>query len=376
MRICILTSSYPINCFDGRSTAGIFVRDFAVQLAKENHRVYIFTQMRKGQINDDPGITVERFNWFIIDKWLSTFRLFKPQELRSAFSLVYHGSRGMIRFVKKQKIDFCLAMWTLPSGYFARIVRKKLGIPYAVWALGSDIWTWGRYPIIRSLVRKILQEADYIFADGNNLAKEVSRLTGRSCEFLPSARAVSDEISEKITIEKSMTNFLYVGRWERNKGIDILIEAMRLLLADGCRARLFAIGGGGLEERIKGKIKQYHLEKYIECPGLVPPSTVTAYLKNCDCLIIPSRKESVPLIFGEAVRIGIPVIVTDVGDMGDLTRKHDLGEIVPPENPFALKEAMKRMIKSSFLLETRNTDELREMFNLKKVVKNFLNNVI
>jgi glycosyltransferase involved in cell wall biosynthesis len=50
--------------------------------------------------------------------------------------------------------------------------------------------------------------------------------------------------------------------------------------------------------------------------------------------------ESNPIVFSEALQAGIPMLLTDVGDMGQLAREHGLADPVPAADPAALASAM------------------------------------
>ena len=76
----------------------------------------------------------------------------------------------------------------MPSGYWAASVGRQNDIPFAVWALGSDIWGLGKIPVMRGQLQRVLQAADRCFADGMKLAEDVEWLSGRRCQFLASAR--------------------------------------------------------------------------------------------------------------------------------------------------------------------------------------------
>ena len=54
--------------------------------------------------------------------------------------------------------------------------------------------------------------------------------------------------------------------------------------------------------------------------------------ESSDCVVIPSRSESIPLVFSEALNFDKELIVTDVGDMGMLGRQYGVAWVVPPED--------------------------------------------
>ena len=67
---------------------------------------------------------------------------------------------------------------------------------------------------------------------------------------------------------------------------------------------------------------------------------------SSDCVVIPSRSESIPLVFSEALRFDRELIVSDVGDMGTLGRQYGVAWVIPPEDPMALRAAMKKRVES------------------------------
>ena len=373
MNICILTHNYPLRPGDGKAAAGLFVPDFARQLKKQGHKVCIFTPDVQGEKENAVDLPVKWFDWAGGDRKLGHLKLLSPFDSLKLLSLYRNGSKEVIKFARAEQIDVCLALWAIPSGFFAYMANKKIGIPYSVWALGSDIWTYSKYPIVKQVVRKVLKQADLLFADGIKLSKDVEALCGRRCKFLPTSRILPLECDVKVEIDKTNANFLFIGRWEKAKGIDILIDAMHLLIQEGFKANLYVFGGGTLENHLNRSIRRYKLEENVFLGGYASPSMVVSYMRQCDCLVIPSRVESIPIIFSDALQVGIPVIVSDVGDMGYLAKKYKVGNVVSPQDPNELKEAMAEFIEGVEWTKCYAGNELlAEMFNLSKIVSRYL----
>jgi glycosyltransferase involved in cell wall biosynthesis len=76
-----------------------------------------------------------------------------------------------------------------------------------------------------------------------------------------------------------------------------------------------------------------------------PGDVVAGYMSACDCLVVPSRNESIPIVFSEALQAGLPMLVTDVGDMGELARRHGLAAPIAAADAGALAAAMAMFIK-------------------------------
>lgn len=373
MKICIITSSYPLNPNDGQAAAGFFVRDFALAISAAGHSVYILTQAREGpHIEDNQELNVIRYKWAKENRPLSTLNPLNPFGLLKILLLLKNGEKDLIGMIHKQRIDFCLAMWAVPSGYLAYRAYKRTGVPYAVWALGSDIWAYGRNPLCRMLLKNILGNAKKLFADGRELAAEVEKISRNNCAFLASSRVLNNPPG-KINIDETKTNFLFIGRYHKHKGVDVLIEAIRLVPQERLRTMYFYFfGGGPLEKIIKEKIRQYYLEDFVYLGGFIDFKKASAYLSSCDCLIIPSRIESIPIILSDALQTHIPLIVTDTGDMGKLVREYEAGIVVKPQDPEELRDAIVEFGLNNKNRYSQGSGDFKKIFDIEENAKIFL----
>ena len=372
-RILLLTSSYPMSKNDAKAAAGLFVKDFAHELSKEMD-VSVITQMKAHQHMDrsmhaDFGIEVIRFSWAGVNRPLSTLRFSKDFPL--ILSVMLNGIRTSLKIARTKKFDVILALWAIPSGLWALVLKWIYKTPYIVWCLGSDIWDYGSKPIIGKVLRVILRQSCMLFADGFQLKDAVETLSGRKCLFLPSSRLMNADPAVKADLAPDKMNYLFIGRYHYNKGPDILIEAIATLDPLIKKQVYFHFfGGGPLEIRLKKMIKMYDLEDVISLKGYIEQKEAAAYLKGCDALVIPSRIESIPVILSDAMQMDCPVLVSDVGDMGKIVRMYNAGIIFPSHSP----EKLAKAIENSFY-EKENYAEGRKklvtMFDLSRTVKTF-----
>jgi glycosyltransferase involved in cell wall biosynthesis len=342
VKIGVVTSSYPLSPLD-TVTAGVFVRDLALEFVSLGHQVHVITPRKHGTVILDDGLCVKFIPWWGGEKDLASASMRNPFTAGRYATLVGSGLWTVPRYVRKRGLDALVAMWAIPSGLWAWIAGKRTGVPYGVWALGSDIWARHKYPFGDAIVRRVLRDAGFCFADGVELARKAAELAGHECEFVPSVRRLPTHTELRIALEPGVPHFLYIGRYEWNKGPDILIEAMRLLLDGGDTAYLHLFGVGSLEPVLRERIKGY--EHYILLGGYAEPSTAVAYMQACDWLVIPSRIESIPLVLGDALHMQLPVVATDVGDVGKLVCQYGVGVVVPPQAPLALAEALRQAMQ-------------------------------
>ena len=378
MNICIITSSFPSRPDD--IVQAPFLLNFIKGLEKRGHQVFLFTQDREGVKEEFvEGVQVKWFPWTKSTKALVQLNPMSPLDCLRIGNLFYNGRKALLPFIKENRIDVSLALWVLPSGYFANHAYRRAGIPYSVWALGSDIYRYGRNPFLYPIMKRIIGEARAVFADGFDLSRRVEERFRKDCFFLATTRTL-----EKIESDRSNRHdesnkpygFLFVGRLEKVKGLDLLLQSMALLMEEDLNVHLTIVGKGGMEEWAKVFIQQKGLGKRVSMVGNVPDQTLASLYAFTDCVVIPSRSESIPLVFSEAIRFDKKLIVTDVGDMGMLGRQYGVAWVIPPEDIMALKEIMKKRAESQGNdgagEEREKKEELKQLFNIETSVERFL----
>lgn len=277
--------------------------------------------------------------------------------------------------IEKRDIDFCLGVWTIPNGYFCYKAKQRCGVPYGVWSLGSDVNVYGQRALFRGTVSRVLSRADYLFANSRQLTESVARLSGSTPRFMPTNRILPAVSTSSLNLPGDRTHFLYVGRLERVKGIDILIEAVIQMCQQRQDAFVSVLGDGSLRSELEECLSAAGLGGTVNFVGWADPDTVAQYLRACDAVVIPSRSEGMPVVYWEAMQAGKPVIVTSVGDMADYTRRFRVGTVVPVEDQGALKQALEDFMDHRIPIEPEHMRQLAVESSLEKAVETFLNTV-
>ena len=365
-RICLITSSFPHDKSDP-SYGGAIVRDFALLLAKERYDVHVLTPSRKDSKNYDKEINVHFFSWLDVEWGLSSLN---PRNLIHFFRLVSVLISGLfttVYLVKKNKIDVCLALWAIPSGIFALAAKTFFKTPYFVWALGSDIYRIQDYPFGTYILKKVLKNADKLFADGIELVQIIQKISKRKCDFLATGH-ILDTKQQEINYNKfdsTKTNFIFLGRYHESKGVDLLLEAINLLNNEEKKKCLFHVfGEGPLEKKLKQKVREWNLEYNTFINSYVERDKVFSYLSKSDYVVIPSRSDSISLVLFEAVQANKPLILTNVGDVGKIMTNYNIGIIVE-SNAKSIAEGIRQAIKSP-------SGQLDSFISIKNDLKNFL----
>lgn len=373
LRICIVTSSYPLHPDDGEAAAGHFIRDLALAMSRAGVMITVLTQARPGETRDDAGIEVIRFPWSGSGKRLSGLNPASLRDAADVLSVMIAGQIALLRLLRKGRgegapYDGVLAMWALPSGLWARVACFFFSVPYVTWTLGSDIWIYGKKALARPLLRSILKKSRRVYADGEELRADTERLARRGCDFLPTTRRLPRENLPAVALKPDKINFLFVGRFHPHKGPDLLLEAIDLIpAAERAGLHFWMFGDGDLRDALQAQVARLGLEQAVSLGGYISAEVFAAYLRQVHALIIPSRLESIPVVLSDALQMDCPVVVTDVGDMGRLVREYGAGRVAATPDAVAISAEIRGMGKEPRGAFADNIRSLYGLFDLDRI---------
>lgn len=126
--------------------------------------------------------------------------------------------------------------------------------------------------------------------------------------------------TEKFRADEFRDNaYVYIGRLEKDKGIDFVLEAWK----EETQRDLYIFGNGELQEDVETacvKNKRIHWMKF------QPREVLFEYLRKSKGLIFATDLyEGFPMTIIEAFAMGTPVVCSDIGNGADIVRKHEAG---------------------------------------------------
>jgi colanic acid/amylovoran biosynthesis glycosyltransferase len=144
---------------------------------------------------------------------------------------------------------------------------------------------------------------------------------------------------------------LSIARLHKEKGLNYLLDACRMLNESGYKNWTLQIAGWGEEEaNLRRQIRVNNLERQVFLAGTFRPLSVVQALRKAHIMILPSLKESQGVALQEAQATCTPVITTSVGGIPEGVVQGKTGIVVEPRNPRALFEAMLTFIKDPSLM--------------------------
>jgi glycosyltransferase involved in cell wall biosynthesis len=194
---------------------------------------------------------------------------------------------------------------SLPATYAA---ARRSRIPFVLWA---SLWAHPRTPahvLSWPPTRHLYRHADAIVTYGPHVSRYVQLIRGARGDVFEAPQAVSaQQFGARVTPRRLGSGFelLFVGRLEREKGVEVLLEAWRLAGLGGDATLAFAGEG-----RIRPEGKN------ILTIGPVPREELPPLYAGADALVLPSIRtatflEPWGLVVNEAMHQGTPVIASD-----------------------------------------------------------------
>jgi len=217
------------------------------------------------------------------------------------------------RVIKKEKIRLVHAHWSVPCGLVAILLRKE----FVCSANGSDIRLTYKVPIIRDIIKWILNKAKVITTIGPETEERIINLGIEPERVFILHQALDplmfqningvDEIRKKYQLEKSPT-VLFIGNLEPIKSPDNVLRAVALAKKELPEIRLLVIGQGSMKAELQQLTKPLGLVGNVTFIDPVPPDELLSFLKAGDLLAPTMKDTGIAAVQLEAAAMGTPFI--------------------------------------------------------------------
>jgi glycosyltransferase involved in cell wall biosynthesis len=189
------------------------------------------------------------------------------------------------------------------------------------------------------LWRRIFQTVDRVVVHGAGAVEQLAELGVDRERIVRIAHPVF-EPSREIGPPKGAT-LLFFGLVRRSKGLDLLIRALPAIADQVPDVRLL-VAGDAIEpaEPFQALARELGVAELIEWRlRFLAEDEVADVMEEASVVVLPYRHIESSGVLAMALGYGRPVVVTDVGSLGDTVRGLEAGAVVPPEEAGALAEA-------------------------------------
>ncbi len=346
MNVAFVTHAYPR--WDG-DLAGAFIERLVLALAERGHAVRVIAPADAGkggrELRHRVPVTRVRYapgRWETLAyRGTMVEAARSPLGLAAVASLVARQARAITRSCLDQRIDLVHAHWWVPGGVSAWLARQR----YVVTLHGTDVTLLEHSAPARLMARWVLRGAAVVTAVSTYLAERAARVTGIDARRIVVQPMPADHRAFTRT-SAGGGGVVTVGRLTKQKRINVILEALAWLRAEGRTLPLTVVGDGPERAALEQTARELGLESHTRFAGAVAPERVPELVGDADVFAFPAVGEGLGLAAVEALLLGIPVVAaTDGGGVTDVVPPTGAGRLVPPNDVAALARAIDELAR-------------------------------
>ncbi len=231
----------------------------------------------------------------------------------------YEYSRAIYTQFKKQaKVDFVYAKgfsgWELLNQKSKGVEMPPVGLNFHGYEMFQPAASFTERLkfifLLRGPVKFCVANADYLFSYGGKITDIIADLgVARDNIVVIPAGVTNDWIHTKPHVPTATRKFLFVGRFERRKGLPELYQAIRSL-PKNVNAEFHFIGNIPLKHRVADQRCVFH-------GAITNAASLQEQYRAADILVCPSRSEGMPNVILEGMASGLAIVATNVGAVSE-----------------------------------------------------------
>lgn len=306
----------------------------------------------------------------------------------SSWPLIFHPIwflKKAIELHKEQKFDLVTVQEFPPfyNGIAARLLWQRIKVPYIL-----EVHHIPGYPRAGSVKEEIYRSLAKVFMEWDAKYARAVRVVNQSqvpnflieagvpkgkINYIPSLY-IDLDIFRPMNLAKEY-DLIFVGRLEKNKGINLFLEAIRNLKHQTPKIKCLIVGDGPLKESLKFKIKSLKLDNNVTFYGWAKDQKEIAQLLNKSrILVMLSYNEGGPRVVVEAMACGLPVLATPVGMVPELVKDSSAGKMVSWDPEDVAKKAEEMLV--NYEIYKDSGIKIAQRFEKKDMIKKYAEKLI
>ena len=233
--------------------------------------------------------------------------------------------------------------------------------------LSSPLWLIDM--VQQNLIRRYLQYIDVILAN-SACTERFMQASG-----IPVAKVQSYFLStehQSLPFPSTAPTVCFVGRLVPEKGVAVLLHAMRHVANELPEARLLIVGDGKEKQRLQLLSKQLNLDNVVEFLGYIPPERLDEVWLRSHVQVVPSVwAEPFGLVAVEAMAVGRPVVATRGGGLEEIVVDGESGFLVSAGNVTELFSKLLTLLQDSELAQCmgkRGSEVIKQRMNNQEIL--------
>ncbi|MEM3442871.1 MAG: glycosyltransferase [Candidatus Bathyarchaeia archaeon] len=373
MNICMVSDLFDTP-FGGVSRV---IKRISEKLIAKGHAITIITShyKNKTKIERKDGLAIYRLPSFGIPKSEGEYTLAFPH-----FKKVYE-------ILRKENIEIVHCHTPSPLALSCVLAAKKLKIPKIgthhllaeTFSLNALLGTKNFENFFYGIVNFFYNQLELVIGPSHyavNVLKEhglkvKSEVVSNGIDLTSfSPKGGYDDFFREFNLDDESWKILFVGRLMKEKGLDILFKAYKIVGEAMPNTRLILVGKGYLQKYLEKLAEELGINERVLFTGFVSDEMLKqAYLAS-DIFVLPSRAETQSLVLLEASAMGLPLIGARVTAIPELVRDGWNGYTFEPENHEDLARKIIKILSNEKLMEkfSKNSLKLAEEHDLNKSV--------
>jgi glycosyltransferase involved in cell wall biosynthesis len=242
---------------------------------------------------------------------------------------------------------------TFKGNLAAFMIYRRTRWPWVAFAHGYTQDRW-RARLYNRADQQLMRKPSHVCAVAEPIAQIVRRAGRRGpISIIPNAieAAVAppsaderQELRSSFGLEPQHFVLACLGRLSREKGVDVLLAAVREFVVENPEMRVLIAGTGPEAGALARMASAPNLADSVRLLGWIPrPQQLMA---AADLVVLPSRSEGLPNVALESYEVGTPVLATNVGAVSQVILEGQTGWVVQPNSVSALLDGLRRAVQA------------------------------
>lgn len=330
MRILMLSWEYPPKVIGGLARA---VSDLSEALVEHGHEVFVATSDHP---QSDPV------------EYLSGVRIYRTNQhyptplgfLDTVLYMNYHLIQRAVQILRTEAVQIVHAHdWLVAPA--AKVLKHAFKIPLVATIHATE---WGRSGGLHNDLQRHISDVEWwltyeayrVICCSRYMHGELMRVfhlpedkisvipNGVNAARFKQAHPDLNSFRSQWALPEERIVF-FVGRHVYEKGVDVLLGAVPLVLAQMPYTKFIIAGTGPMHEELKRRAQEMGIGHKVMFPGFIDDLTRNSLYQLADAAVFPSRYEPFGIVALEAMAAGAPVVVSDVGGFREIVRHGETG---------------------------------------------------
>jgi len=371
-----------IGIYSGTIPPPIFIENLVNGLADIGNKVFIYGKPGEGYYQSSNSSIIQRkipvtkfgvILYFIFS--LIRLIIIKPHICLTLVNMIRQHSTNWIQFLKRScrvlppfidNLDIFHIQWAKTLVQYPEFIEKiKCPVVLSLRGTHINVSPFSDEQLALSY-KKYFPQIHGFHAVSQSISKEVEKYGAD----IKKITVINPAVEEKLlnykadrtkNLDSNTLHIISVGRCHWIKGYTFALDAMSILRKEKVDFHYTIIASGRDQENIFYQIHDLGLSEYVTFINGLSHKEAIDKISESDLFLLSSVGEGISNVVLEAMALGIPVISTDCGGMGEVIRNSKNGFLVPVRDSESMAKAIRnfndldKMKKNNIIFNARET---------------------